>query len=344
MPPASSRSKPKLTARRERAKVGKSMRTLALGGVVGEVLAEADAAGVVEIEAEADGAQGAGEGGEEVGGGGFVIPNVGTTAVAAAGMIVNAFEAVEFAIGGAEARGGDESGEIGAGGLLDDGGESGLAEGGGEAAGLLFEYVEVSGGVFRGSPGVGEAGGVVVAEKGVFLTFGRTPAAAARRAIGEVPGEEEGEIGVAAGRDGAVKAKSADGADFGGFGAEFAIGGKIVPEEHGGIPPASLFPAAEVSDAIVGGMEGGEGEAALEGIGGGKIGAGHEQAGEVGGGAVIGGAGFVRLGAAGGVFDGPGDGDIGGGARGDRARGGEAQVGGGEGGGALIGVVGGGGG
>src|ERR1019366_1159716 len=159
-----------------------------------------------------DGAQGAGEGGEEVGGGGFVIPNVGTTAVAAAGMIVNAFEAVEFAIGGAEARGGDESGEIGAGGLLDDGGESGLAEGGGEAA---------------------------------------------RRAIGEVPGEEEGEIGVAAGRDGAVKAKSADGADFGGFGAEFAIRGEIVPEEHGGIPPASLFPAAEVSDAIVGGMEGG---------------------------------------------------------------------------------------
>src|ERR1039458_8096613 len=75
----------------------------ALRGVVGEVLAEADAAGVVEIEAEADGAQGAGEGGEEVGGGGFVIPNVGTTAVAAAGMIVNAFEAVEFAIGGAEA-------------------------------------------------------------------------------------------------------------------------------------------------------------------------------------------------------------------------------------------------
>src|ERR1035438_6918673 len=114
----------------------------ALRGVVGEVLAEADAAGVVEIEAEADGAQGAGEGGEEVGGGGFVIPNVGTTAVAAAGMIVNAFEAVEFAIGGAEARGGDESGEIGAGGLLDDGGESGLAEGGGEAAGDRKSVVE----------------------------------------------------------------------------------------------------------------------------------------------------------------------------------------------------------
>src|ERR1035438_4299140 len=121
-------------------------------------------------------------------------------------MIVNAFEAVEFAIGGAETGGGDEGGEIGAGGLLDDGGESGLAEGGGEAAGLLFECVEVRGGVFRSSPGVGEAGGVVVAEECVFLTFGRTPSAAARRAIGEVPGEEEGEIGVAAGRGGAGKA------------------------------------------------------------------------------------------------------------------------------------------
>src|ERR1019366_10766641 len=115
-----------------------------------------------------DGAQGAGEGGEEVGGGGFVIPNVGTTAVAAAGMIVNAFEAVEFAIGGAEARGGDESGEIGAGGLLDDGGESGLAEGGGEAAGLLFEYVEGSGGGFRGRPGARGAGGVGGAGEGGF--------------------------------------------------------------------------------------------------------------------------------------------------------------------------------
>ena len=207
--------------------------------LVGEVLAEVDGAGVVHVVAEAGGAQGAGEGGEEVGGGGFVVPDVGATAVAAAGVIVGAFEAVELAVGGAEADGRDQGGEIGAGGVLDGGGDGGLAEGGGEAAGLLFEGVEVGGGVFGGGPGVGEAGGVVIADEGVFVALGRGPAAAARRAIGEVPGEEEGEIGVRAGGDGAVEAESADGAAGFGFGAEFAIGGEIVPEEHGGVPPAA---------------------------------------------------------------------------------------------------------
>ena len=218
--------------------------------LVGEVLAEVEGAGVVEIVAEAGGAEGAGEGGEEVGGDGFVVPDVGATAVAAAGVIVGAFEAVELAIGGAEADGGDEGGEIGAGGVLDGGGDGGFAEGGGEAAGLLFEGVEVRGGVIGGGPGVGEAGGVVIADEGVFVALGSVPAAAARGAIGEVPGEEEGEIGVRAGGDGAVEAEGADGAAGFGFGAEFAIGGEIVPEEHGRVPPAVALPAAQVGDVV----------------------------------------------------------------------------------------------
>ena len=60
---------------------------------------------VVHVVAEAGGAQGAGEGGEQMGGDGFVVPDVGAAAVAAARVIVGAFEAVELAVGGAEADG-----------------------------------------------------------------------------------------------------------------------------------------------------------------------------------------------------------------------------------------------
>jgi hypothetical protein len=292
-------------------------------------------AGVVEIVAETDGAQGAGEGGEQVGGGGFVVPDVGATAVAAAGVVVGAFEAVELAIGGAEADGRDQGGEVGAGGVLDGGGDGGFAEGGGEAAGLLFQGVEVRGGVFGGGPGVGEAGGVVVADEGVFVALGSVPAAAARRAIGEMPGEQEGEIGVRAGGDGAVEAERADG-PLGGLGAEFAIGGEIVPEEHGGVPPAVALPAAQVGDVGAGGVERGEREAALERIGGGEVGAGHEEAGERGGGAVFVDARVGGRRTAGGVLDGPGDGDLGG----RRARVGDAIAQDGDGEAALVGLVG----
>ena len=106
-----------------------------------------------------------------MGGGGFVVPDVGAASVAAAGVIVGAFEAVELAVGGAEADGGDQRGEVGAGGVLDGGGDGGFAQGGGEAAGLLFEVRQVRGGVFGGGPGVGEARGVVVAEEGVFVAL-----------------------------------------------------------------------------------------------------------------------------------------------------------------------------
>ena len=137
-----------------------------------------------------------------MGGDGFVIPDVSATAVAAAGVIVGAFEAVELAIGGAEADGRDEGGEIGAGCVFDGGRDGGFAEGGGETAGLFFQGVEVRGGVFGGGPGVGKAGGVVVADGSVFVALGRSPTAAPGSAIGEMPGEEEGEIGVRAGQRG----------------------------------------------------------------------------------------------------------------------------------------------
>jgi hypothetical protein len=53
----------------------------------------------------------------------------------------------------------------------------------------------VSGGVFGGGPGIGKTDGVVVPDEHIFVALGRGPTASAWSAIGEMPGEEEGEIG-----------------------------------------------------------------------------------------------------------------------------------------------------
>jgi hypothetical protein len=53
-------------------------------------------------------------------------------------VIVDAFEAVELAVGSAEAGGADQRREISASGLLDDARKSALAKGLGEEAGLAF--------------------------------------------------------------------------------------------------------------------------------------------------------------------------------------------------------------
>src|ERR1035441_6620485 len=117
---------------------------LAIGGgkaealaVVGKPLAKTDAAGGVLLVAESGSAQRAGEAGEDVGGSRLVVPDVRAASVAAAGMVVSAFETVEFAVGGAEDDGGDQRGEVGAGGILNGRRNGGFAQGGGKAAGLL---------------------------------------------------------------------------------------------------------------------------------------------------------------------------------------------------------------
>src|ERR1019366_8503205 len=83
--PASSRSQPVEVAGERPIQIGvHDLAHRAIGGgeaperlFVGEIFAEVQGAGVVEIVVETGGAQGAGEGGEQVGGGGFVIPDVG---------------------------------------------------------------------------------------------------------------------------------------------------------------------------------------------------------------------------------------------------------------------------
>ncbi len=164
-----------------------------------------------------------GERREETGGGGFVVPDVGAVAEAAAEVIGGAFEGVELAIGGAEAGGGDESGEIGEGGVLDFAGEGGFAEGADEFLGALFERGQMRGTVFGGGPGVGKAGGVPVADDVVFVTFGRIPAATFRRAIGEVPGEDKAVFGFGLRIDLLFETDGADCAGLSGFGAERAV-------------------------------------------------------------------------------------------------------------------------
>jgi hypothetical protein len=91
-----------------------------------------------------------------VGGGGLVVPDVRAASVAAAGVVVGAFETVEFAVGGAEADGGDERGKVGAGGVLDGSGDGGLAQSGGKPPGLLSSVFKVLGGVFGSRPGIGK--------------------------------------------------------------------------------------------------------------------------------------------------------------------------------------------
>ena len=49
------------------------------------------------------------------------------------------------------------------------------------------------GDVLRGSPGIAEAGAVVVADHGMLAALDRIPATASRGAVWEVPGEQEAE-------------------------------------------------------------------------------------------------------------------------------------------------------
>ena len=169
-----------------------------------------------------------------------------------------------------------------------------------------------AGGVFGGRPGVGKARGVVVAEEDIFVAGRGAPSAAAWGAIGKMPGEQEGVIGVRSGGDGSADGEGSYRAGILRLGPEFAIGGEIVPEEHGRIPPRAALPSAQVRQVRACGIEGGEHEASLERVVGGELGITHEEAGELAGRAVLVDA---RVGVpmvSRGVLDGPGDGNFGG--------------------------------
>ena len=76
----------------------------------------------------------------------------------------------------------------------------------------LSRSSQICGGVFGGRPARPEKRvAVVIADDGVLVAFGRGPAAPFGRAIREMPGEEERELGRTAGRDRALERESADG-------------------------------------------------------------------------------------------------------------------------------------
>ena len=154
---------------------------------VGEKLTEAHAALLVHAVAEGSAAQGFCEGRKKEGCGGFVVPHMGAVAEAASGLVVAALKAMKLAVGGAEAGGGGERGEVGAGCFLHDIGYCALRKGAGKGAGAGFETDEIGDRVLSGIPGALEAGGIEVADDGIGLAFGRIPAAPAGGAIGKMP-------------------------------------------------------------------------------------------------------------------------------------------------------------
>jgi hypothetical protein len=194
-------------------------------------------------------------------GGGLVIPDVRAIAEAAAAVVAGAFEAVELAIGGAEAGLGDERGEGGHGGVAHGGRQGAVAHGGDEAARAGLQIGQFFGGVFGGLPGAGEARGVMIADDGVLIAFGRGPAGPGGRAIREMPGEQEGVGGFGAGRDFLLQAERADGLAVRGFGAELAVVAEVVPKEQGAGPPFGVGPAAQVSELAFG-LDEADGDAA----------------------------------------------------------------------------------
>ena len=172
---------------------------------------------------------------------------------------------------------------------------------------MRFELWEVLRGVFGGGPRICKLGGIPIADDGVFLTFRSFPTAMRRRAIGEMPGEDEFVIGGGMRGESALETERTDGAGFIGLRTKFAIGREIVPKQEGRIPPAASRPTFEMSERAVGLIENGEREAAAEDIVLGECGIGHLQTGESGGSAKFVGA-FVAF--ADRVIQGPGDGDV----------------------------------
>ncbi len=144
-------------------------------------------------------------------GAGFVVPDVGAIAETTTVVVIDAFEAMEFAVGRAEGGGGTESGEIRHGSLQDDRRKRGFTDSFDEEFGLLFEAWEVLGGVRSSGPGIGEFSGIPVTDERIFVAFGGVPTAAGGSAIGEMPSEKEFVIGGLMWGESALERDSGDG-------------------------------------------------------------------------------------------------------------------------------------
>ena len=128
---------------------------------------------------------------EEKTGGVLVVPDVGAGAESRAGVVETAFEAVEAASGDAAGGLGAQGAEIEERGFLDRVGDVGGAERAHEPHRVALEVRQTGGGGLGGSPGVGNAGGVVIADPVGAVVAGAHDVPG--EAVGEVPGEQEGD-------------------------------------------------------------------------------------------------------------------------------------------------------
>ncbi|MGC4105810.1 MAG: hypothetical protein QM753_05545 [Thermomicrobiales bacterium] len=193
------------------------------------------AAGVQELDVT----HGAGEVAEEEGGRLFVVPDVGAAAVARSPVIVAAFPAHHRAIRDAEGRLRPQGAEVVERGLLHDVGEIRAEDGVHEIERFRFQLRELGCGLDEHIPGIGEAGGVVVAHRG-----GIREVLKPRLAVREVPGEEEGEDVRFARRDRHLRGDGGNRVvSLAALAVvQHAIGGEVVPEVEDGIPPTHIRP------------------------------------------------------------------------------------------------------
>src|SRR5205823_3508939 len=161
-----------------------------------------------------------------------------TVAKAATDFVVYAFKPVELPIGSPETGGRDERGQVGRRGVLYRSGKRTLPNRSRKAPRVLFQAVEIRGRIFRCIPRIGKPGRVMVADYRFFIAFGRAPSTAARRPVGEMPGEQKRIIRVHAGRNGPLQTERAHQVARFGF-SQLAIGREVVPKEHWRVPPTA---------------------------------------------------------------------------------------------------------
>ena len=188
--------------------------------------------------------------------GGLVVPDVRAVAVSSsrAGFVA-AFEAVELAVGGAEAGLRDERGQVGDGGVLHGRRKRALTDRVSETAGAALEIVEMFGEVTRSVPGVGEACAVVVANRGAALSRRRVPPAAIRRAIRKAPTDGKGEVRRGARRDRALQTDGGHRSGLRGLRPQRAVVREVVPEMERAGPPARTRPSPQHRHASITGPE-----------------------------------------------------------------------------------------
>ncbi len=203
---------------------------------------------------------------------------MGAVAEAASLGVVAALEGVKFAVGGTEAGGRGQGGEVRAGRLLHRRGQRAFPQRGREHAGARFEVRQMIRRVLDSIPSASEASGVEIADDGLAFAGRRGPSDPVGRAVGEIPSKEKLEARGLPWSNGCGEAEHTDGIMRFGFRPQIAGSGELIPEMEWSIPPAACGPAGPVGGLHAVVYARGEDELARHGIVGGERGIAHPQA------------------------------------------------------------------